>query len=89
MLFLFYKPRIIPISEIMILEQKNLKIGDEIDYQKKQEDKMNRNVNNLQNELLQLNDSLVKKRGSKFDLDKHNIAVQTEYINKLKVGNGC
>lgn len=69
----------------MILEQKNLKIGDEIDNQKRQEDKMNRNVNNLQNELLQLNDSLIKKKGSKFDLDKHNNAVQTEYINKLKV----
>lgn len=69
----------------MILEQKNLKISDEIETLKKEEDRMIRNVNKLHTEVLTLNDNLNKKRGNKHDMDRLNEIIQHEYVNKLKV----
>ncbi|XP_030767006.1 coiled-coil domain-containing protein 40 [Sitophilus oryzae] len=68
----------------LILEQKNLKVSNEIEEYKRQERMVVRNINNLQNKISNLCDSLTKKKDRKLDLDKSNYYVQSQYEGKLK-----
>lgn len=70
--------------EIMVLEQKNLKIGDEIDNLRKQEEVMNRNINKLRNEMVVYNEKITKKRGNKTHLERSNEYLQQDYFSKLQ-----
>lgn len=69
----------------MILEQRNLKVNDELEVHKKQEEKMQRNINKLQNQLVLYTEMLNKKKGSKHTLDERNSLLQNEFLMKLNV----
>ncbi|KAJ8930557.1 hypothetical protein NQ314_016638 [Rhamnusium bicolor] len=71
-------------KQTLILEQKNLRISDEIDAYKRAEEKVMQNINNLQNRAALLCDILFKKRNQKTSLDKSNTLLQSEYYCKLK-----
>lgn len=66
-------------KQSLILEQKNLKVSNELDNYKKQEEKILQNINNLQNRAVVLCDNLYKKRDKKSTLDKSNYYVQSQY----------
>lgn len=68
----------------MILIQKNLKVSNELDNYKKQEEKILMNINALQNKATVLCDNLYKKRDKKSTLDKSNYFLQFQYDGKLK-----
>lgn len=70
--------------EIMVLEQKNLKIGDEIDNLKKQQESMNRNISKLRNQIVVNNEKIMKKRGNKTNLERSNEYLQQDYYSKLQ-----
>ncbi|KAJ8973510.1 hypothetical protein NQ317_000438 [Molorchus minor] len=71
-------------KQTLILEQKNLRIRDEIEAYKKAQEKVLHNVNNLQNRSVILCENLFRKRNQKTHLDRNNILLQTEYDSKLK-----
>ncbi|XP_076250915.1 coiled-coil domain-containing protein 40-like [Rhynchophorus ferrugineus] len=68
----------------LILEQKNLKVSNEIESYKAQERNILRNINNLQNKVSSLCDILTKRKDKKSVLDKSNYYVQYQYDGKLK-----
>ncbi|KAI4455957.1 coiled-coil domain-containing protein 40 [Holotrichia oblita] len=70
--------------QTLILEQRNLKINDELDVHHKQEEKMQRNINKLQNQLVYFTEALSKKKGSKDCLDASNCLLHDEFIIKLR-----
>ncbi|CAH1155012.1 unnamed protein product [Phaedon cochleariae] len=71
-------------KQTLILEQKNLKINDELEAYKKNEEKVSHNISNLQNKGVSLCENLFKKRNKKIDLDRNNSLLQTHYDSKLK-----
>ncbi|KRT83426.1 hypothetical protein AMK59_3719 [Oryctes borbonicus] len=71
-------------KQTLILEQRNLKINDELEVHRKQEEKMRRNINKLQNQLVYYTEALSKKQGSKHNLDERNTLLQNEFVFKLK-----
>ncbi|KAI4455962.1 coiled-coil domain-containing protein 40 [Holotrichia oblita] len=71
-------------KQTLILEQRNLKINDELDVHHKQEEKMQRNINKLQNQLVYFTEALSKKKGSKDCLDASNCLLHDEFIIKLR-----
>lgn len=68
----------------MVLEQKNLKIGDEIDSLRKQEDIMNRNINKLRNQIVVSNEKISRKRGSKLDMERSNEYLKQDFFSRLQ-----
>ena len=73
------------VLEILILEQRNLKINDELDVHKQREEQMNRSINQLQNQLVMCTEMLNRKKGNKLNLDEANSILQHEFMAKLKV----
>ncbi|KAL3274206.1 hypothetical protein HHI36_015620 [Cryptolaemus montrouzieri] len=71
-------------KQILILQQKNLKVTDEIEAIKKQDQKTSRNILNLHNQILMKSESLNRRKGQKKDLDTCNDLTQAEFISKLK-----
>ncbi|KAK9888236.1 hypothetical protein WA026_000503 [Henosepilachna vigintioctopunctata] len=71
-------------KQILILQQKNLRLTDEIESIKKQDQKTSRNISNLHNKILMKSESLTKKKGEKKFLDAGNELTQTEFMSKLK-----
>ncbi|KAG5870507.1 hypothetical protein JTB14_006839 [Gonioctena quinquepunctata] len=71
-------------KQALILEQKNLKVNDEIENYKKNEEKVLHNIRSLQNKGVALCETLFKKRNRKIDLDRNNSLLQSEYDSKLK-----
>ncbi|KAJ8953759.1 hypothetical protein NQ318_015415 [Aromia moschata] len=71
-------------KQALVLEQKNLRVRDEIEMYKKAEEKVLQNVNNLQNRSVILCETLFKKRNQKTDLDRNNTLLQNEYDSRLK-----
>ena len=72
-------------AEVLILEQKNLKIQHEMDCHKKEEKAIIRSIASLSNKLLSLNLKLCKRKDLKETLDKDNLYTQNHYMNVLKV----
>ncbi|XP_066154408.1 coiled-coil domain-containing protein 40-like [Euwallacea fornicatus] len=68
----------------MILIQKNLKVSNELENYKKQEEQVLHKISNLQNQTMVLCNSLYKKRDRKANLDKSNYHLQSQYDGKLK-----
>jgi hypothetical protein len=73
------------VSEILILEQKNLRVSDELGAHKKQQDKVLRCINNLHSQLTVMGDNFVKTKGLKVNMDKDNEVLRQDYVYKLKV----
>lgn len=71
-------------QQIKILEQKNLNINADLEVYKKNQDKVIHNINNLQNKIINLCETIFKKRNQKEKLDRSNILIQTEYETKLR-----
>lgn len=71
-------------KQSLMLEQKNLRIRDEIEAYKKAAEKVLHNINNLQNRSTVLSEVLFKKRHQKINLDRNNVLLQSEYDTKLR-----
>ncbi|XP_018561589.1 coiled-coil domain-containing protein 40 [Anoplophora glabripennis] len=71
-------------KQSLILEQKNLRIRDEIEAYKKAAEKVLHNINSLQNRSTVLSEVLFKKRHQKTNLDRNNVLLQSEYDTKLR-----
>lgn len=82
--FLMYLIVVFFLIEIMMLQQKNLKIRDDIDNLKKQEENMNRNINKLRNQIVVNNEKIMEKRGNNFNLERNNEYLQQDYFSKLQ-----
>lgn len=84
-----YLPQIWIVSsfclEVLILDQKNLKIQHEIEGHNKEEKAISRSIASLCNKLLSLNLKLCEKKDYKGTLDKENLYMQNHYMNILKV----
>jgi hypothetical protein len=84
-----YQPNIWIVSsfcaEVLILDQKNLKIEREIEGHDKEEKAISRSIASLSNKLLWLNLKLCEKKDYKGTLDKENLYMQNHYMNILKV----
>jgi hypothetical protein len=78
LLHLFY-------TEVLILDQKNLKIEHEIACHNKEEKALSRSIAALSNKLLSLNLQLCERKDYKETLDKENLYTQNHYMNVLKV----
>lgn len=70
--------------EIMLMEQKNVKLETELEKQKKEEANMNRVMNSLQQKLVQINLRLASQKELKNELQNNNNVAKTEYIKALK-----
>nr|CAH7722539.1 unnamed protein product [Callosobruchus chinensis] len=71
-------------KQLLILEQKNIKINLDIEAYKKQEEKVQRNIRTLHNKSIILCEVLYKKRHQKVELDRNNILLQNHFDTKLK-----
>lgn len=71
-------------KEIMLMEQKNMKLETELEKQKKEEANMNRIMNTLQQRLLQINVRLASQKEIKNDLEDKNNVAKNEYLKSLK-----
>ncbi|KAF5290868.1 hypothetical protein FQR65_LT11507 [Abscondita terminalis] len=72
-------------KQLQLLQQKNLRINDELnDYQEK-EDKLNRAIVTLQNRILICNEQIIKKKGSKNSIEKDTDLIQFDFSGKLQV----
>ena len=71
-------------KEIMLMEQKNMKLEIELEKQKKEEANMNRTMNALQQRLIQINLKLASQKELKNELEDKNNATRNEYIKSLK-----
>lgn len=72
------------VIEVLILEQKNLKLEDELEDLNLQDKLMIREIKNLQTKLVRVYEDLAKKRDEKDKLDKITNISQIEYSNDLK-----
>ncbi|XP_971171.2 coiled-coil domain-containing protein 40 [Tribolium castaneum] len=71
-------------KQILILEQKNLRVSDELEACRKLQDKVVRSINNLHSQLTVMGDNFVKTKGLKINMDKDNEVLRQDYIYKLK-----
>ncbi|XP_022900304.2 coiled-coil domain-containing protein 40 [Onthophagus taurus] len=71
-------------KQTMILEQRNLKVNDELDLYNKQEANMTRSIKKLQNQILNCTEQLGKKKSSKQFLDEANEMFQNDFTCRLK-----
>ncbi|XP_023727369.1 coiled-coil domain-containing protein 40 isoform X2 [Cryptotermes secundus] len=71
-------------KQVLILDQKNLKIEHEIESHNKEEKAISRSIASLCNKLLSLNLKLCEKKDYKGTLDKENLSMQNHYMNILK-----
>lgn len=71
-------------KEIMIMDQKNLKIEHALEMLKKEESKMERVLNLLQQKIVQINTQLVVQKGLKEELEDKNSITKIEGMQSLK-----
>ncbi|XP_044759572.1 coiled-coil domain-containing protein 40 [Coccinella septempunctata] len=71
-------------KQILILQQKNLKLSDEIEAINKQDQKTSRNILNYHNQILMRSESLSRKKDERKGLDAHNDLAQMEFMSRLK-----
>nr|CAD7570180.1 unnamed protein product [Timema californicum] len=72
------------VPEVLVMEQKNLKIEQEIERYNKEEHSVGRSIKHLLHKLVTLNLQLCQRRGYKEELDKDNVFIQGHYLNVLK-----
>lgn len=71
-------------KQVMILDQKNLTIGDDIDDLRKQDERMDRSIKYLLSKLETQQDMLNKKRISSDEMSKENVYMEGDYMAKLR-----
>ncbi|CAH2011669.1 unnamed protein product [Acanthoscelides obtectus] len=71
-------------KQLLILEQKNIKINFDIESYKKQEEQVQRNIRTLHNKSVIFCEALYKKRNHKVELDRNNVLLQNQIDTKLK-----
>lgn len=71
-------------KEIILMDQKNLKLEAELERQKKEEISMNKAINALQQKLLQINTRLASQKEFKNKLEDQNDATKNEYLKSLE-----
>lgn len=71
-------------AETTILEQRNLKISDELEACVRKETELNRSVDNLYKKVSLLNEQFFKKKGNANFLTETNNLQQVDYVSKLK-----
>lgn len=71
--------------EVLLFEQKALKIEREFSAEKKIESDINKAIAEYQHKLICLNETLVGKKDYKENLGKENTLVQTQFLKSLKV----
>ncbi|XP_069697468.1 coiled-coil domain-containing protein 40 isoform X4 [Periplaneta americana] len=71
-------------NQVLIMDQKNLKIEHELDCLNKGDKMISRSIATLGNKLLSLNLKLCERKDYKETLDKGNLYTQNQYINILK-----
>lgn len=71
-------------KEIMIMEQKNLKIEHALEMLNKEESNMEKILNLLQQRLVQMNAQLVIQKGLKEELEDKNLITKNEGIQSLE-----
>lgn len=71
-------------KQMKILDQKNMTVNVEIELNKKHQENVIRNINNLQNKSKILCEAIFKKKNQKDKLDRTNIMTQSEYETKLR-----
>lgn len=69
----------------MILQQKNLRITDDLDSFQQLEEKLNRGIKKHQSNIVVLNNKLFDKKGYRESMDKQNVVIHNEYMGKLQV----
>lgn len=72
-------------TEVLILDQKNLKIEHQINCQKKVNKVLNHSISSLNKKLLSLNLKLCERKEYMEILDKENLYTETYYMSVLKV----
>ncbi|XP_068084309.1 coiled-coil domain-containing protein 40 [Anabrus simplex] len=72
------------LKQVLILQQKNLKLEYSIQRHGKEAQEVSRSIDKLNHKLTAVNIKLNEKRGYKESLDKMNFLTQTEYVNTLK-----
>ncbi|XP_014210588.1 coiled-coil domain-containing protein 40, partial [Copidosoma floridanum] len=70
--------------EIILMEQKNLKLEIELEQQKKEEAAIEKTMNTLQQKLIQINMRLASQKQFKNKLEDQNSTVKNEYIKSLE-----
>ena len=71
-------------KEIMIMDQKNLKVEHTLETLKKEESKMERVLHLLQQKMVQINAQLVVQKGLKEELEDKNSIAKIEGMQSLK-----
>lgn len=71
-------------KEVLIMEQKNLKLEHALEVLDKEESNMERVLNLLQQKLVQMNAQLVAQKGLKQELEGKNSITRTEGIQILE-----
>ncbi|KAL6264767.1 hypothetical protein P5V15_004865 [Pogonomyrmex californicus] len=71
-------------KEIMIMEQKNLKLEHALEMLNKEESNMERTLNLLQQRMVQMNTQLIIQKGLKEELEDKNSITKTEGIQSLE-----
>ncbi|CAH1795383.1 unnamed protein product, partial [Owenia fusiformis] len=71
-------------KQLTILSQKKLRTENDIDMEKTETGEIERNVRNMQNDMLKLNQMLHKEKGTKYELQQGNILMENDFINNLR-----
>lgn len=71
-------------KQIMMMKRKNVKLGYEIEKQKKEDDNICRRINILQQKLLTANARLAKQREVRDDLEDKNCITESESVDALR-----
>ncbi|XP_064620964.1 coiled-coil domain-containing protein 40-like isoform X2 [Lineus longissimus] len=71
-------------KQLTIISQKKIRIECEIDSQRNEMACIERNIRNMQNDMLKLNMLLHKEAGVNHDLQQENILTETDFIQSLK-----
>lgn len=67
------------------MEQRNLRLEDELEELEYLERKHERTMNNMKSRIDKLNTDLWKKRDRKDAMDLNNLTLKIDFVNKLKV----
>ncbi|KAB0794085.1 hypothetical protein PPYR_13705 [Photinus pyralis] len=70
-------------KQLQLLIQKNLKINDELENYRRQEEVLSRSMVNLQNKITIMNELINKAKGNKIVMEKDTDTIQFDYSGKL------
>lgn len=83
--FIYFIFQFVSSVEILILQQKNLRITDDLNQYQNLEEKLNRSITKYRSQIVILNNKLFDKKGHRESMGKHNVVIHNEYMGKLQV----